>query len=179
MKRPILPWALFPFKVPFPSLPSLSGNRFPRKAIGLWSPPQAVVTRGQNIPLKVHLEQCGGKPLHRSLPASILTEVGVGACWLPKRSATAHGRSHASGHPLSQGRSPDSTAGSAVPASRGRSRRFPWPKPKEVDAFKVCPRVSVGDSCRWAARAHQPTRRWVEGRSLVPTVGVVRPSWGL
>jgi hypothetical protein len=181
VKHPILPWALFPFKVPYPSPPasgekSLSGW----KAIDLSWAPQAVSKGGPGYPSNGSSGTSGrqaartcttrflcGRGRVRSTPVAEATGVDGG----PKLIAWA---------PTTL--EPKSRPCDVVPRSLqagALEKRFLWPRPEEVDAFGVCPKDGVDDSCCRASRERRPTRGWVEVLSFVPAAGVVRPSWGL
>lgn len=63
------------------------------------------------------------------------------------------------GHPHCSSRSPSAATLSSAPASRSFGQRFPRPKPRVVDAFKVYPIGEVNDSCEWASRVPRRARR--------------------
>lgn len=79
-KRPILPWALVPFKVPYLPLPVPMGNRFPNgKRPSSEERRKRCSTGGQEIPLEVRLVRRRGKPRFRALPESKLAEAALKA----------------------------------------------------------------------------------------------------
>jgi hypothetical protein len=88
-KRPILPWALFPFKVPHLSLPVPVGNRFPDGEQSASGEHRKRCSSGvQEIPPKVRLERWCGKPHCRALLNSKVAEATLDSHCPPKRSAT-------------------------------------------------------------------------------------------
>jgi hypothetical protein len=181
VKHPILPWALFPFKVPYPSPPASGEKSLSEwKTIDLSWAPQAVSKGGPGYPSSGSSGTSGrqaartcatrflcGRGRVRSTPVAEATGVDGG----PKLIAWA---------PTTL--EPKSRPCDVVPRSLqagALEKRFLWPRPEEVDAFGVCPKDGVDDSCCRASRERRPTRGWVEVLSFVPAAGVVRPSWGL